>query len=135
MFRLAAAPLVIVLTNPIVVRVHSQTLGGGRMASSAAIEAYDNLAIGLRGEDGVEITPEGLLVHGTLFAFLQDDDLVVELTPARASDLVHRGVAARFVVDGHPTREWVRVSNLQLWPELAGEAHEFVGEPPVGGQS
>ncbi|WP_394769821.1 hypothetical protein [Lacisediminihabitans sp.] len=105
------------------------------MAGRAARDAYETLEISLRDEDGVEATPEGLLVHGRRFAFLEGDDLVVDVTPARARDLVHRGVAERFVVDGHPAREWVRVSDLQLWPELAGEAHEYVGEPPVGGQS
>ncbi|HEY8912013.1 hypothetical protein [Lacisediminihabitans sp.] len=105
------------------------------MAGRAARDAYETLEIALRDEDGVEATPAGLLVHGRLFAFLEGDDLVVDVAPARARDLVHRGVAERFVLDGHPARERVRVSDLQLWPELAGEAHEYVGEPPVGGQS
>jgi hypothetical protein len=29
----------------------------------------------------------------------------------------------------------VRIRDLSLWSELTREAHEYVGEPPVGGQS
>jgi len=36
---------------------------------------------------------------------------------------------------GGDSRNWVRVGDLQLWSELAREAHQFVGEPPVGHQS
>ncbi len=105
------------------------------MANEAAALAYEDLVLGLREEDGVAATPDGLLVHGKLFAFLEGDDLVVELPEARSADLRTRGVASAFRAAGHPLREWVRVSDLQLWPELARESHEFVGEPPVGGQS
>jgi hypothetical protein len=105
------------------------------MVNPPAAEAYENLTLSLRDEDGVAITPDGLLVHGKLFAFLDGDDLVVELPEARSTDLKTRGVADAFSGGGHPLRDWVRVSDLQLWPELARESHEFVGEPPVGGQS
>jgi hypothetical protein len=102
------------------------------MASELANEAYENLTIALRDEDGVTIEPDGLRVHGTVFAFRTGDDLVVELPIARANDLVTRGVARRAAAEG---RDWVRISDLQLWPELATEAHEYVGEPAVGGDS
>ncbi|MEP6479028.1 MAG: hypothetical protein ABJB03_06530 [Rhodoglobus sp.] len=102
------------------------------MASELANEAYENLTISMRDEDGVTVEPDGLRVHGRVFAFRQGDDLVVELPIDRANDLVARGVAHRAPAEG---RDWVRVSDLQLWPELAGEAHEFVGEPAVGGDS
>jgi hypothetical protein len=105
------------------------------MAKQAAIDAYEDLTIELREEDGVTIGQDGLLVHGKLFAFRVEDDLIVELPVARASDLVTREIAVRYKSDGHPTRDWVRVDDLQLWPELAREAHEYVGEPPVGGDS
>ncbi|WP_382307434.1 hypothetical protein [Herbiconiux sp. UC225_62] len=105
------------------------------MVNELAKQAYELLTISLRDEDGVAVTPDGLLVHGKLFAFLDGDDLVVELSEARSTDLKTRGVAEVFEDDGHPLRDWVRVSDIQLWPELAGEAHEFVGEPHVGGQS
>ncbi|MCU1584784.1 MAG: hypothetical protein JWM49_1340 [Microbacteriaceae bacterium] len=105
------------------------------MASRAATEGFNELVYSFSEEDGVSVAAEGLLVHGTVFARLEGDDLLVELPPARAADLVERGIAKRFVVKGQPGRNWARVRDLQLWPELAREAHEYVGEPPVGGDS
>jgi hypothetical protein len=105
------------------------------MAHQAAIDAWENLTIELREEPGVAAESEGLLVHGKLFAFLDDDDLIVDVPATRADDLVTREIAVRYKLDAHPSREWIRVGDLQLWPELAREAHEYVGEPPVGGQS
>jgi len=103
------------------------------MAYDLAAQKYEDLSIELVDEnDGVTVSDEGLLVRGKLFAFLVDDELVVDVAAARAGDLVARGVAERY---SHESREWVRVADLQLWPELAREAHEHVGEPPVGGQS
>ena len=98
-------------------------------------EKFDELAIEMAGTDGVHLSPDGLTVHGKLFAFLKGNELVVELPEARATDLKHRGVAYDLRTVDHPNREWVRVTDLELWPELARESHEFVGEPPVGGQS
>ena len=84
----------------------------------------------------VDLTPDGLLVHAKLFAFLDGDDLIVELSEARSADLRTRGVAEPFSgAHGGPSRNWVRVSDRQLWSELAREAHTYVGEPPVGRQS
>ncbi|MDQ1597233.1 MAG: hypothetical protein QOI70_657 [Microbacteriaceae bacterium] len=105
------------------------------MASRAATEGFNELVYSFSEEDGVSVAAEGLLVHGTVFARLEGDDLLVELPPARAADLVERGIAERFAVHGQSGRNWARVSDLQLWPELAREAHEYVGEPPVGGDS
>lgn len=83
----------------------------------------------------VDFTPDGLLVRGRLFAFLDGTQLVVQVPAARASDLLSRGVVASFTGGGRTSRNWVRVSDLQLWSELAREAHEHVGKPPVGRQS
>jgi len=105
------------------------------MTGQAAAEAYEQLTFDLRDDDGVTVDENELFVHGIIFAFLEGDDLVVELPAARAADLTARGVAEVFVADDHPTRNWVRVSDLQLWPELARESHEFTGEPAVGGES
>ena len=100
------------------------------MAYDLAAQKYEDLSIELvDSNDGVTVTPEGLRVHGKLFAFLRDDDLVVHLSPARAADLVERGIAVSHEDD------WVRINDQQLWPELAREGHEFVGEPAVGGES
>ena len=84
----------------------------------------------------VDLTPDGLLVGGKLFAFLDGDDLVVELSEARSADLRERGIAVPFSGShGGPSRNWVRVGDLELWSELAREAHTFVGEPAVGRES
>jgi protein required for attachment to host cells len=124
-----------VLTRSIVVRGHSGTLGGDDMASTAATEAYENLTFTLAEAEGVAVTDDGLLVHGKLFAYLEGDDLVVELPLGRADDLIARGVAKRVRSDDSSQRDWVRIDDEQLWEELAGEAHEYVGEPSVGGES
>ncbi len=107
------------------------------MTTDAAAQAYNSLTIELAEDEDydVDIAADGLLVHGRLFAFLEEDDLVVELPEARANDLKARGVAFAFRAAGHPSRDWVRVSDRQLWSELARESHTFVGEPAVGGES
>lgn len=105
------------------------------MASSLAAEAYENLVLEFREEDGVTVDSDGLLVHGTVFAFLNGDDLVVDLPASRASDLVEREQGTRFRIEGAKSRDLVRVRDRSLWSELTREAHEYVGEPPVGGQS
>jgi hypothetical protein len=105
------------------------------MANARATELWENLVIELTDEPGVTLTSDGLAVHGTLFAFSSGDDLVLDLASDRAGDLVRRGMAAHFKADGETSRDWVSVSDQSLWSELAAEALEYVGEPPVGGQS
>lgn len=107
------------------------------VTTDAAAQAWDDLTFELDEDEDydVDVTVDGLLVRGRLFAFLEDDDLVVELPEARADDLKSRGVAVAFRAAGHPTRDWVRVSDRELWSELARESHTFVGEPAVGGES
>ncbi|WP_353827914.1 hypothetical protein [Agromyces sp. SYSU T0242] len=84
----------------------------------------------------VDATPDGLLVKRRLFAFLEGEQLVVDLPEARSEDLRSRGIVEPFhSTRGGDSRTWVRVADRQLWSELAREAHEFVGEPPVGRQS
>ena len=107
----------------------------GPYALAMANAAYDALIILMSEEEGVTVEDNELLVHGKVFAYLDGSDLIVEVPDHRAVDLRTREVAEAFVSDGHPARDWVRVSDEQLWPELAREAHEFVGEPAVGGQS
>ena len=105
------------------------------MTSSIAAEAYENLVLEFHEEDGVTVVDDQLLVRGTVFAFLNNDDLVVDLPASRASDLVERGQGTRYKVDGTKSRDLVSVADRSLWSELTREAHEYVGEPPVGGQS
>ena len=112
-------------------------MNGGEMGTEAD-RTYDAVTRELLLDEDydVDLTPDGVLVHGRLFAFLDGDDLVVELPAARSADLRERGVAASFRGEhGGPSRNWVRVSDRQLWSELAREAHTFVGEPPVGRES
>ena len=45
------------------------------------------------------------------------------------------GQGTRFRLEGAKSRDLVRVRDRSLWSELTREAHEYVGEPPVGGQS
>ncbi|GAA4266258.1 hypothetical protein [Frondihabitans peucedani] len=95
--------------------------------------AYDEVVFTLAQDPDVDVTvsDDGLLARGRRFAFLDDDHLVVKLPHDRAADLVARRIAG-----GRPEGEgWVSVSSVDLWLELAGEAHAFVGEPAVGGQS
>lgn len=105
------------------------------MSSGKALRAYDDLTFLVRRYDGVAVRPAGLYVYGRSFAFLDGEDLLVELSPARRNDLIERGQVERAESAVHPKRAWVRVVDRELWPELAREAHEFVGEPPVGGES
>ncbi len=87
-------------------------------------------------DDDVVMTERGLHVHGKLFAFLDGDALVIDLPAARALDLIDRGIAAP--ASGGPVQprgSWVRVDDVEDWPELASESHQFVGEPPVGRDS
>jgi hypothetical protein len=101
------------------------------MAHAAASAAFEKLVLSIADEEGVVASDDALSVHGRVFATVVGDDLVVSLPTARITDLVFRGVAA--AVDGEPGK--VRVSDLEIWNELAREAYEFVGEPPVGGES
>ena len=104
------------------------------MTSSLAAEAWENLVLEFQEEDGVTVD-DALLVRGTVFAFLDGDDLVVDLPAQRASDLVERQQGTRFRLDGVKSRDLVKVRDRSLWSELTREAHEYVGEPPVGGES
>lgn len=84
----------------------------------------------------VSVTATGLHVHGRLFAYLDGAELAVDLPPQRADDLVERGVATVVAAGRSEAKgSWVRITDSQDWPELAAEAHQFVGEPAVGKDS
>ncbi|MFC0681224.1 hypothetical protein ACFFGH_25625 [Lysobacter korlensis] len=99
--------------------------------------AYDALTRTLLRDEhlDVEVARGGLHVRGRLFAFLDGAELVVRLPEARAAELQEREVATTFDVVEHTNRNWVRVSDWHLWPEMAREAHQYVGHPPLGGES
>jgi hypothetical protein len=103
------------------------------MASEAAM-AYDDLIITLGDEEGVSAGAGEISVNGVPFAWPVGEDLIVRLPLLRAQELVRRGVAELFE-DLRVSSAAVRVSDIQLWEELAREAHEFSSEPAVGGES
>ena len=86
-------------------------------------------------DDDVQLEGTRLSVKGRAFARLVDDELLVDLPTARAADLVSRGIADRAEGDATAVGAWVAIHDSENWVELAGEAHQFVGEPPVGRQS
>lgn len=94
--------------------------------------AYAELLAAMSDEDpDVTADQHTLLVRGRPFGWLDGDVLRLRLPAERAGDLDHRGVAVR--VSGSPST--VRVIDVQLWPELASESRDYVGEPAVGGRS
>ena len=108
------------------------------MTDRAASPAFDIVKQELLADpdDDVAETREGLVVKGVLFAFQSSGDgLVVDLPKARAADLVQRGVARAYTDARAPHGQWVAVADSEDSLELATEAHQFVGEPPVGRQS
>lgn len=87
-------------------------------------------------DDDVSLTSTGLHVHDRLFAYQDGEGLVVDLPPRRAEDLVGREVAQPVAAGrAEPRGAWVRIGDPEDWPELASEAHQFVGEPAVGRES
>ena len=84
----------------------------------------------------VSVTATGLHVHGRLFAYLDGTELAIDLPADRAHDLVNRGVAQPVPAGRSEAKgAWVRIADAEDWPELASEAHQFVGEPAVGRES
>jgi hypothetical protein len=98
---------------------------------------FADLTYALRADADNDVTSVGerLFVRGRLFAFRSGGLLVVDLSPARAQDLVRRGTAAPATGPSPTKGIWVSVADTEDWAELADEAHQFVGEPTVGGQS
>jgi hypothetical protein len=89
-------------------------------------------------DDDVTASETELRVRGRLFAARGDDRLIVDLPTARAADLVERGIAEAVpsgAAAADPAGRWVAIVDADDWVELAGEAHQFVGEPRVGGES
>ncbi|MBN9631461.1 MAG: hypothetical protein J0I18_12725 [Actinobacteria bacterium] len=97
--------------------------------------AFDLLSTQLLNDPDLDVslTATGLHVRGRLFAYLDGAALVADLPQARAVDLVGRGVASAVAAGrAEPKGDWIAVSDAEDWPELAAEAHQFVGEPAVG---
>lgn len=98
---------------------------------------FEVLSSALRNDADNDVTATGdsLFVRGRLFAFRADRLLVVDLPPERARDLIERGMAVNAAGKSPAHGTWVSVSDIEDWPEIASEAHQFVGEPAVGGES
>lgn len=97
--------------------------------------AFDILETQLLQDPDLDVssTATGLHVRGRLFAYLDGDTLAVDLPSERAGDLVGREVATRVpAARAEAKGAWVRIADAEDWPELASEAHQFVGEPAVG---
>ena len=105
--------------------------------SSESDRAFTAVSDALLGDPDDDVRLEGtrLTVRGTVFAQLDGEELIVALPAARAADLVSRGIASPAAHDGASGGAWVSIHDVENWVELAGEAHQFVGEPPVGRQS
>lgn len=103
--------------------------------TDSPVVAFDLLSTQLLDDPDldVSVTVTGLHVRGRLFAYLDDDALVVDLPRSRAADLVGREVASTVAAArAEPKGDWVAIADTEDWPELASEAHQFVGEPAVG---
>lgn len=99
------------------------------------VASFELLAAQLLEDPDLDVsaTATGLHVRGRLFAYLDGVELVVDLPEGRAADLVARGVASPVPAGrSEPKGAWVRIADSDDWPELAAEAHQFVGEPAVG---
>ena len=108
------------------------------VATSPASPEFDLIKGELLADVDADVadSTDGLVVKGTLFAHEPEEGrLVVDLPEARAVDLVSRGVAERYEDDRPAKGVWVVVTDTDDWLELATEAHQFVGEPAVGGES
>ena len=100
-------------------------------------QAFDDLSFALRADPDDDVTEDHnrLLVRGRVFAFLSGSSLVVDLPAPRVTDLVSRGIVAAEEAEAVPNGAWASINETDNWLELATEAHQFVGEPAVGGES
>jgi hypothetical protein len=106
------------------------------MTDSASTN-FDSVAFELSRDpdDDVTVADTELLVRHRLFAYLDGERLVIDLPKHRADDLLARKMVehAHGRSDAHGV--WVASHDTADWSELAREAHQFVGEPAVGGES
>lgn len=72
-----------------------------------------------------------LKVHGSIFAMLYDERLVVKLPRERVAALIAADQGEPFGAGkGRPMQEWLTVVDEDAWSALAEEARAFVGERP-----
>ena len=99
--------------------------------------AFDRLSAQLLDDPDRDVTVDGttLLVDGRQFAYLDGASLVVRLPADRADDLLHRNIGELGPFDSDEGESWIRITDMEDWPELACEAHEFTSGRMPGGQS
>ena len=71
-----------------------------------------------------------LKVHGSIFAMLPREHLVVKLPKERVAEVISVGAGVPFDAGkGRPMKEWVTVvdDDPRTWLELSAEALAFVG--------
>lgn len=107
------------------------------MTTAATSRVFGDIAIELQNDPDNDVTVSGpqLRANGRPFAELTERGLEILLPSVRAADLVRRGIAAIVPREGIAGGAWVAVGDTSNWLELATEAHDFVGEPRVGGRS
>lgn len=105
--------------------------------TSSSDQVFSSVVAALRSDPDHDVTVRGvqLFVKDRLFAYLDDTLLVVDLAPERAADLVARDVAIELEDQAGSAGTRVAIADPEDWAELASEAHQFVGEPPVGKES
>lgn len=98
---------------------------------------FDRLAGQLVDDPERDVSVDGLslLADGKRFAYLDDDSLVIRLPAERADDLLHRNIGELGPFDADEGESWIRITDVEDWPELAGEAHDFTSGRIVGGES
>lgn len=71
-----------------------------------------------------------LKVHGSIFAMLRGDQLVVKLPRARVTALLEAGTGQAFDAGkGTPMKDWIALSHAmdeEIWREVTEEAYGFV---------
>jgi TfoX/Sxy family transcriptional regulator of competence genes len=120
------------------------TAGSTSRLPSAA-ERFARLAEHFAHHSGVTIPgaasgPQGfgsgaLKVHGSIFAMLRGDRLVLKLPRDRVDDLVTTGAADPFTAGKtRRMKEWATITtdDESSWQALAREAFDFVGSRPGG---
>ena len=82
------------------------------------------------GGDGRRFGSSALKVHGSIFAMLTRDELVLKLPGERVRELISEGAGRPFDAGkGTPMKEWVVVADPDPdgWRGLTEEALAFVG--------
>jgi hypothetical protein len=108
------------------------TATGGDARFAALVDRFEERpAVTPPEPGGRRFGASALKVHGSIFAMLQADRLVIKLPATRVAELIADGDGEPFDAGkGRPMKEWVAIpvaADDALWLELAEEAFAFVG--------